>query len=226
MHVSWRWLSLLTGVLIAGPVRPGLLAAQQAVTIAGRVTNEAARHSRSRRSTSKPWASAPRRLRTAIPAHRPGCARHRPAGHPRRSRDRLPQHRPGHADGRHDLEGLHARRQPAATRRSRRHRLRHVDDRREARQRHQLGQIRGVQKSNEPNIVNALAAKAPGVEVTSQSGDPGAGSSIIIRGLKTIQGDGQPLFVIDGQPIDNSTLTTERLRRGHRNTQSRGRHQP
>src|SRR4029453_1032219 len=65
-----------------------------------------------------------------------------------------------------------------------------------------------VQKSNEPNIVNALAAKAPGVEVTSQSGDPGAGSSIIIRGLKTIQGDGQPLFVIDGQPIDNSTLNT------------------
>jgi TonB-linked SusC/RagA family outer membrane protein len=66
-----------------------------------------------------------------------------------------------------------------------------------------------VQKSNESNIVNALAAKAPGVEVTSQSGDPGAGSSIIIRGLKTIQGDGQPLFVIDGQPIDNSTLATQ-----------------
>jgi TonB-dependent SusC/RagA subfamily outer membrane receptor len=65
-----------------------------------------------------------------------------------------------------------------------------------------------VRKSNEANIVNALAAKAPGVEVTSQSGDPGAGSSIIIRGLKTIQGDGQPLFVIDGQPIDNSTLKT------------------
>jgi TonB-linked SusC/RagA family outer membrane protein len=68
-----------------------------------------------------------------------------------------------------------------------------------------------VRKSNEPNIVNALAAKAPGVEITSQAGDPGAGSSIIIRGLKTIQGDGQPLFVIDGQPIDNSTLATSEL---------------
>ena len=65
-----------------------------------------------------------------------------------------------------------------------------------------------VTKSNESNIVNALAAKAPGVEVTSQAGDPGAGSSIIIRGLKTIEGDGQPLFVIDGQPIDNSSLKT------------------
>jgi TonB-linked SusC/RagA family outer membrane protein len=65
-----------------------------------------------------------------------------------------------------------------------------------------------IVKSNEPNIVNALAAKAPNIEVTSQSGDPGAGSSILIRGLKTIQGTGQPLFVVDGQPIDNSTTNT------------------
>ena len=65
-----------------------------------------------------------------------------------------------------------------------------------------------IQKSSEPNIVNTLAAKAPGVEVTSASGDPGAGSSIIIRGIKTIQGDAQPLFVVDGQPIDNTTTST------------------
>jgi TonB-linked SusC/RagA family outer membrane protein len=65
-----------------------------------------------------------------------------------------------------------------------------------------------VTRSNESNIVNALAAKAPGVDITSQAGDPGAGASIIIRGLKTIQGDGQPLFVVDGSPIDNSTLNT------------------
>ena len=61
-----------------------------------------------------------------------------------------------------------------------------------------------VIKSNESNIVNALAAKAPNIEVTSQAGDPGAGSFIIIRGLKTLQGNGQPLFVVDGSPIDNS----------------------
>lgn len=65
-----------------------------------------------------------------------------------------------------------------------------------------------VVKSNESNIVNALAAKAPGVEVTSQAGDPGSSSSIVIRGLKTIQGNGQPLFVVDGSPIDNSTQFT------------------
>jgi TonB-linked SusC/RagA family outer membrane protein len=65
-----------------------------------------------------------------------------------------------------------------------------------------------VQRSNETNVVNALAAKAPGVIVTSQSGSPGASSSIRIRGLNTIQGTGQPLFVVDGTPIDNTTLAT------------------
>lgn len=65
-----------------------------------------------------------------------------------------------------------------------------------------------IVKASEPNIVNALAAKAPNIEITSQAGDPGAGSQIFIRGLKTIQGNGQPLFVVDGTPIDNSATNT------------------
>jgi TonB-linked SusC/RagA family outer membrane protein len=65
-----------------------------------------------------------------------------------------------------------------------------------------------IRESNEPNIVNALAAKAPGVTVTSTSGDPGAGSFIKIRGVSTIYGNAQPLFVVDGVPIDNSVTTT------------------
>jgi TonB-linked SusC/RagA family outer membrane protein len=65
-----------------------------------------------------------------------------------------------------------------------------------------------IQRSNETNVVNALAAKAPGVTVTSQSGSPGSSASIRIRGLNTIQGTGQPLFVVDGTPIDNSTNST------------------
>jgi TonB-linked SusC/RagA family outer membrane protein len=66
-----------------------------------------------------------------------------------------------------------------------------------------------IVRSNETNVVNAIAAKAPNVEVTSQAGDPGASSYIRIRGPKTISGTGQPLFVVDGVPIDNSTLSTE-----------------
>jgi TonB-linked SusC/RagA family outer membrane protein len=60
--------------------------------------------------------------------------------------------------------------------------------------------------SSEQNLVNALAAKAPNVQVFSSAGDPGASSYIQIRGLTTIQaGDGQPLFVVDGVPVDNNT---------------------
>jgi TonB-linked SusC/RagA family outer membrane protein len=77
-----------------------------------------------------------------------------------------------------------------------------------------LGNVRNevdstsIQKSNESNIVNALAAKAPNVEVTSQSGEAGASSAIRMRGERTVNGTGQPLFIVDGQPIDNTTIAT------------------
>lgn len=77
-----------------------------------------------------------------------------------------------------------------------------------------LGNVRNtvdstlIRRSNETNIVNALAGKAPNVEVSSQSGEAGASSFIRIRGIKTIGGTGQPLFVVDGQPIDNTTIST------------------
>ncbi|MEP6491762.1 MAG: SusC/RagA family TonB-linked outer membrane protein [bacterium] len=62
-----------------------------------------------------------------------------------------------------------------------------------------------IAHSNEPNIVNALAAKAPNVQIVSSSGAPGASSYIRIRGIKSLSGNAQPLFVVDGIPIDNST---------------------
>ena len=65
-----------------------------------------------------------------------------------------------------------------------------------------------IMKSNESNLSEGLAGKAPNVEVTSQSADPGSSVSIQIRGLKTFSGDGQPLFVVDGVGVDNSTLST------------------
>jgi TonB-linked SusC/RagA family outer membrane protein len=58
------------------------------------------------------------------------------------------------------------------------------------------------------NIVSALAAKAPGVEVRTQSGEPGASADIKIRGGASLSGTNQPLFVVDGVPIDNSTSST------------------
>jgi len=61
-----------------------------------------------------------------------------------------------------------------------------------------------LQKSNEPNIIEGLAGKVAGVQVTSTSGTPGASSRIIIRGQKSINLSSQPLIVLDGQIIDNS----------------------
>jgi len=67
-----------------------------------------------------------------------------------------------------------------------------------------------IRRSTEPqNLVNSLAGKAPNVEVRSQSGEPGAGSSVKIRGAATILGTNQPLFVVDGQPINNDDISTD-----------------
>ncbi len=66
-----------------------------------------------------------------------------------------------------------------------------------------------IRKSSEPqNIIAALAAKAPNVNVRTQSGEPGAGASVVIRGEASLTGTNQPLFVVDGQPIDNQTVST------------------
>jgi TonB-linked SusC/RagA family outer membrane protein len=71
-----------------------------------------------------------------------------------------------------------------------------------------------ISNSNEYNIVNALAAKAPNVKITNQAGDPGSSSYIQIRGLRSLSGTGQPLFVVDGTPIDNSTISTTAMTGG------------
>ena len=53
------------------------------------------------------------------------------------------------------------------------------------------------------NISNSLTAKVAGVRVQGSSGMVGASSNIFIRGLTTFTGSNQPLFVVDGIPIDN-----------------------
>lgn len=62
-----------------------------------------------------------------------------------------------------------------------------------------------IEKSGERNPIQSLAAKAPGIQVISSSGTPGASSKILIRGNSTFTGNNSPLVVVDGIPIDNST---------------------
>src|SRR4051812_17272103 len=68
--------------------------------------------------------------------------------------------------------------------------------------------------ANPQNVVSALAAQAPNVEVRTQSGEPGSSASIKIRGASSLSGTNQPLFVVDGQPIDNQTISTQSISDG------------
>ena len=61
-------------------------------------------------------------------------------------------------------------------------------------------------RSGESLMGNALAAKASNVIVNAVAGDPGASTSIRVRGANTISGAFQPLIVVDGMPINNSTI--------------------
>lgn len=60
-----------------------------------------------------------------------------------------------------------------------------------------------IAEARENNVINALNAKVAGVNITSTSGSPGASANIVIRGRASIN-DNNPLFVVDGVPIDNS----------------------
>jgi TonB-linked SusC/RagA family outer membrane protein len=65
-----------------------------------------------------------------------------------------------------------------------------------------------IAQKSEPNLINALQGKLTGVEIISSSGVPGSSTQVFIRGLSSATGNNQPLFVIDGIPIDNSTNFT------------------
>lgn len=59
--------------------------------------------------------------------------------------------------------------------------------------------------SGEQNVIQGLAAKASGVQVIGSGGTPGASSKVIIRGIKSFSST-DPLIVVDGVVIDNSTI--------------------
>lgn len=56
------------------------------------------------------------------------------------------------------------------------------------------------------NFINSLSGKASGVEIR-QSNTMGGSTNIVIRGVKSLLGSNQAMFVVDGVPIDNSNTT-------------------
>ncbi|MEH0158295.1 SusC/RagA family TonB-linked outer membrane protein [Limibacter armeniacum] len=66
-------------------------------------------------------------------------------------------------------------------------------------------------KTNETSALNSLQGKVAGVNISSASGNPGASTKVRIRGLSSISGDNQPLYVINGVPVSNSAIGSSDL---------------
>jgi TonB-linked SusC/RagA family outer membrane protein len=74
-----------------------------------------------------------------------------------------------------------------------------------------------ISKAKEVNVVNSLQGKISGAQITSSSGAVGASARIILRGVNSLDGNNQPLFVVDGIPMANSNFggtATEGVNRG------------
>ncbi|WP_171037789.1 SusC/RagA family TonB-linked outer membrane protein [Dyadobacter luticola] len=68
-----------------------------------------------------------------------------------------------------------------------------------------VGTVEGTAITQTPqnNVLNAMAGKVAGVQISQMGGGVGSSVSMIIRGANSLNGDNQPLFVIDGVPVAN-----------------------
>lgn len=60
-----------------------------------------------------------------------------------------------------------------------------------------------ISEVKDPNLVNNLAGKVAGVQITNGGSGVGSSSRIVIRGESSLSGDNQPLFVVNGIPVNN-----------------------
>jgi TonB-linked SusC/RagA family outer membrane protein len=71
-------------------------------------------------------------------------------------------------------------------------------------------------RAQDNNLLNNLSGKVSGLRITGSQGDLGS-SRIVIRGETSIAGENQPLFVVDGIPVDNSQLNSQNVGRDFKN---------
>lgn len=73
-----------------------------------------------------------------------------------------------------------------------------------------------ITETRNADIMSGLQGKVAGLSVSSASSDPGASTSVIIRGFSSLSRSNQPLYVIDGVPMDNSfTQSGDELNHGY-----------
>jgi TonB-linked SusC/RagA family outer membrane protein len=66
----------------------------------------------------------------------------------------------------------------------------------------------GIQEAREVNYINSLQGKLAGVQIGGNSGSMGGSSRVTIRGLKSISGNNNALFIVDGVPMANMNLNS------------------
>jgi len=71
-----------------------------------------------------------------------------------------------------------------------------------------IAELKGneLTQGSEANVANALSGKVAGVQVSRASSGSGGSSKVVIRGNNSLIGNSQPLYVVDGVPIDNQTI--------------------
>ncbi|MCQ2148085.1 MAG: SusC/RagA family TonB-linked outer membrane protein [Bacteroidales bacterium] len=65
-----------------------------------------------------------------------------------------------------------------------------------------------ITEAGRESFVNALQGKVAGMTITSTGGAPGASTSVVLRSATSISQSNQPLYVVDGVPINNSTMNS------------------
>ncbi|ARK10172.1 SusC/RagA family TonB-linked outer membrane protein [Fibrella sp. ES10-3-2-2] len=66
-------------------------------------------------------------------------------------------------------------------------------------------------QSGSGNLINSLQGKVPGAQITQNSGDPAGGITIRLRGIKSLAGSSDPLYIIDGVIVSNASTNVSQI---------------
>lgn len=73
-----------------------------------------------------------------------------------------------------------------------------------------------ITESRTSDIMSGISGKVAGVQISATSSDPGSSNSVLIRGISSLSGNNQPLYIIDGVPMSNaSNASTDPLNGGY-----------
>ncbi|MBR5835436.1 MAG: SusC/RagA family TonB-linked outer membrane protein [Bacteroidales bacterium] len=80
-----------------------------------------------------------------------------------------------------------------------------------------LSEVKGdeLTKAKEPNVINSLAGKVAGLIINETAGGPSGSTRVLLRGNTEMTGNNQPLYVIDGVPLDNTNFGSAGVEGGY-----------